>query len=102
MFRGRTMISKILLRALVSLLLCGIAASEFPELLSLTDNTSNDFTVRRTDSLALHARLEGSRRVQKADIASNICVPELYFSLLSPLKEIELVVTDTFILDSVL
>jgi hypothetical protein len=36
--------------ALVSLLLCAIVAAELPELLSLTDNTANDFTVRSADS----------------------------------------------------
>lgn len=32
---------------IVGLLLCGLMAVELPELLSLTDNTSNDFTVRQ-------------------------------------------------------
>ena len=42
-------IGKILVLVLVSLLLCGIVAAEFPELLSLTDNTANDFTVSKTN-----------------------------------------------------
>jgi hypothetical protein len=32
---------------IVGLLLCGLITAELPELLSLTDNTSNDFTVRK-------------------------------------------------------
>jgi hypothetical protein len=39
--------------ALVSLLLCAIFASELPELLSLTDNTANDYALRSADSLVL-------------------------------------------------
>jgi hypothetical protein len=47
----RTIMVRTLGIALVSLLLCAIFASELPELLSLTDNTTNDFTVRNADSL---------------------------------------------------
>jgi hypothetical protein len=32
---------------IVGLLLCGLVAAELPELLTLTDNTANDFTVRK-------------------------------------------------------
>jgi hypothetical protein len=46
---ARIKIGKILVPILVSLLLCGIVAAEFPELLSLTDNTANDFTIWKTN-----------------------------------------------------
>src|ERR1700740_1111435 len=38
---------KILFPPIVGLLLCGLVASELPEILSLTDNTANDFTIRK-------------------------------------------------------
>jgi hypothetical protein len=52
---ARTTIRKILFTSLVALLLCGIVASEFPELLNITDNTSNDFTLRKTNTEGLRA-----------------------------------------------
>jgi hypothetical protein len=55
--------------ALVSLLLCAIFASELPELLSLTDNTTNDFTVRSADSL-FSPVLASARNVRKSAIES--------------------------------
>lgn len=39
--------TSLLLCFVASLLLCGIVASEVPELISLTDNPSNDFTIRK-------------------------------------------------------
>ena len=42
--------SKILVPIIVGLLLCGLVTAELPELLSLTDNTSNDFTVRKASA----------------------------------------------------
>lgn len=50
---SRITIVRILGIALVSLLLCVIFASELPELLSLTDNTANDYAPRSADSLVL-------------------------------------------------
>jgi hypothetical protein len=41
----RISIGKILARALLCLLLCGMFAGQLPELLSLTDNAKNDFSV---------------------------------------------------------
>jgi hypothetical protein len=45
MFRRRSALTKLLLTLVISLILCGIATAEFPELLSLSDNTSNDFAI---------------------------------------------------------
>jgi len=47
----RTKIGKILLPVLATLLLIGIVSSEFPELLSLTDNTANDFAVLKVNTV---------------------------------------------------
>lgn len=38
---------KTLLPMIVGLLLCGLVTAELPEILSLTDNTANDFTIRK-------------------------------------------------------
>ena len=35
---------------MVGLLLCGLVTAELPELLSLTDNTANDFTLRKAST----------------------------------------------------
>jgi hypothetical protein len=66
---ARTEIRKILVSSLVALLLCGIVASEFPELLSLTDNTANDFTLRKTNTEGLRALPDAVR------VAINFSVP---------------------------
>jgi hypothetical protein len=39
-----------LLPVIAGMLLCGCVAAELPELLSLADNTSNDFTIRQPGS----------------------------------------------------
>jgi hypothetical protein len=83
--------------ALVSLLLCAIFASELPELLSLTDNTANDFALRSQDSLVSPV-LVRTRKVQKPAIAFNISTPD---SLLGPLvspRKTELAPSRLFVL----
>ena len=42
--------SRVLVPIIVGLLLCGLITAELPELLSLVDNTSNDFTVRKASA----------------------------------------------------
>ena len=44
---GQSISVKILLAITVSMLLCGIVATELPELLSLADNALNDFAIRK-------------------------------------------------------
>jgi len=46
MGRRRSLQSRILFCTVIGMLLCSVFATEIPELLSLTDSTSNDFTVR--------------------------------------------------------
>jgi hypothetical protein len=50
MLNSRFPLARLLLSLVVVLLLCGIVSREFPELLSLTDNPTNDFTVCRATS----------------------------------------------------
>ena len=47
MFARRSTFTPLLLSCLACWLSCVIAFGEFPELLSLTDNTSNDFAMRQ-------------------------------------------------------
>src|SRR5271170_2942944 len=60
-------IGRILVTALAVLVLCGIVAAELPELLSLTDDTANDFSLRNTNTLVLPARLHAHRPVAIVD-----------------------------------
>ena len=99
---GRTDIGKILLRALVLLLLCGIVVEEFPELLSLTDNATNDFTVIRINSRTSPTLVHAAGHVRKADLDSYTYAPELCFSRVSSFDKAELVPSGAFILHSVL
>jgi hypothetical protein len=87
MARGRTNIGRILVTAIVFVLLCGIVAGEFPELLSLTDNATNDFTLLRTNSLALPVLLRAGSHLPAADINRNALAPTSSFSRPSPLAE---------------
>jgi hypothetical protein len=50
MLARRSTLAVLLLSCLASLLSCVIMLEEIPELLSLTDNTSNDFTVCKAPS----------------------------------------------------
>jgi hypothetical protein len=50
MFGRRSTFAVLLLSCLACWLSCAIVSEEIPELLSLTDNTSNDFTVRKAAS----------------------------------------------------
>ncbi len=99
---GRIKIRKILLASLVCLLLCGIVASEFPELLTLTDNTSNDFTVRNTSTAGLRALPEAQRPVRIADINSTVPAAILLHSRLIALEKSAPVPSELFILHSIL
>jgi hypothetical protein len=50
MFRRRSTSAKFLVAVAVSVFLLGIVAAELPELLTLSDNTSNDFAMRQAGS----------------------------------------------------
>ena len=47
MLTHRSILDRLPLSLAVCFLLCGIASAEIPELLSLIDNTSNDFTISK-------------------------------------------------------
>jgi hypothetical protein len=102
MARGRTNIGTILVTAIVFVLLCGIVAGEFPELLSLTDNATNDFTLVRTKSAHLPALLHASSHLPAADMNCNALVPSPLFLRLSPFQEAASVPSVRSTLNSVL
>ena len=103
MARRRTRIGGTLAQVIVFLLLCGIVGAEFPELLSLTDNTSNDFTVRKTNSMVSSLPRDASRHHRVSDLEPNIAAHNGgTFSRLSPFEKAELVPSDVFILYSIL
>jgi hypothetical protein len=50
MFRRRSTSAKLLVAVAASVFLLGIVVTELPELLTLSDNTSNDFAMRKAGS----------------------------------------------------
>ena len=102
MARGRTRIGGVFAQVIVFLLLCGIVGGEFPELLSLIDNTSNDFTVRKTNSTVSSLPRDAGRYRRVLDVEANIAAHDGTFSRFSPFEKAELVPSDVFILYSIL
>src|SRR5580700_7280341 len=98
----RIKIGKILLSALLFLLLCGIVGAEFPELLSLTDNTANDFTVCKAKTAVSQSLPDASRRVRITDVDSNVLTPSSILLRLSRLEKTPLFSSELSILHSVL
>jgi hypothetical protein len=96
---SRIIAGRIVLVALVGLLLCGIVASEFPELLSLTDNAANDFTIRASP---LVLRVPSVKDVRKAAMDFNNPALDPLFSRLGTFEKAALVHSDLFVLYSVL
>lgn len=101
MVRKRISIGKILARALLCLLLCGIVAGELPELFSLTDNATNDFTVSGARSVVPPVRLNVSQNGRIAD-KDSAPASDFLFSRESPFEKAELVPSDILILHSIL
>lgn len=99
---ARSKIRKLLVSSLLSILLCGIVASEFPELLTLTDNTSNDFTIRKTNIDGLGVLPDAGRPVRIADVNSSLPAATLLHSRLIPFEKAAPVPSELFILHSIL
>jgi hypothetical protein len=55
-------------QVIVFLLLCGIVGGEIPELLALTDNTTNDFTILKMNSVISPRLRNTSGRIRVADV----------------------------------
>jgi len=102
MTRKRTQRGRILVTVVVCLLLCGVLAGEFPELLTLTDNATNDFTVVRTQSLASPVLVDASSYRQAAAVNGSIPATTLFISYLSAFQEATLIPARRSVLSSVL
>ena len=102
MGRVRANIGRILVSVPVFLLLCGIVGTEFPEFLSLTDITANDFTVRKANIVVLRALPDAGRHVRMTDIDFNVSAPTSRFSHLNPFEKAALPPSELFILHSIL
>lgn len=92
---ARTKIRKILVTSLVALVLSGVVASEFPELLTLTDNTSNDFKASKINT-------EGLRALRFSDTNSNGPTPTLLHSRLNVFEKVAPLPSELFTLHYVL
>jgi hypothetical protein len=79
MIRKRATAGRVVARVIVFLLLCGIVGGEIPELLTLTDNCANDFTVRKTNSAISPLRHDISSYVRLVDVEPNIATPLSHF-----------------------
>jgi hypothetical protein len=98
MIRKRASTGRIVAQVIVFLLLCGIVGGEIPELLTLTDNCSNDFAVRKTNS-AISSLLHGaSKHVRAANGAPEIGIS---FSHFGPVEKAALVPSAALIPDTV-
>lgn len=97
----RIMIVRTLRIALSCLILCAICASELPELLSLTDNTANDFTMLSADLLVLPAH-HSAINVWKLAIKFNIFTQDSLFGRLGSPEKTEVAHSRIFILYSAL
>jgi hypothetical protein len=98
MIRKRASTGRIVAQVIVFLLLCGIVGGEIPELLTLTDNCSNDFAVRKTNS-AISSLLHGaSKHVRAANGAPEIGIS---FSHFGPIERAALVPSAALIPDTV-
>jgi|SRR5215469_2285820 len=76
MLANRSILGRLCFSILVCSLLCGVVSAELPELLSLTDNTSNDFTISKPSGRELIPKLSTAIH-ESASYAKN----PVYFAL---------------------
>jgi hypothetical protein len=98
---SQSIAGKMLVAALATLLLCVVVNSELPELLSLRDNTANDFTMSSAKPLVSPV-LQVATDIPKT--AKDLRLPpfDSLFSRLSTSEKAALVPSLLFILYSVL
>jgi len=95
----RAPIRHLLIPVLVFLVLTGILVAEFPELLRLTEDTTNDYTVRKTNTLLLRVFLDTNKSAGLAEVDSSD-VSDLLLSCTSSLDGAALVPSKLFLLHS--
>jgi len=81
MLAPRSVLGRLLFTLVVCLLLCGIVFAETPELLSLTDNTSNDFTIRKAGSRECTLKLSAAMHKSAPLDISFACGPSIHCAL---------------------
>jgi hypothetical protein len=85
----RTIFGRTLGIAIVSVLMCAIFASELPELLSLTDNVANDYSLRRADS-SISPVLDSTRKVQKPTLEFKLSTQDFFLGRVASPEKTEL------------
>jgi hypothetical protein len=91
MHRTRMNLRRFLVPALVLLMLCGIFAAEFPELLTLTDSSRNDFTLRGMNSSVSTPKHYAGTRARLTELALNAPFIDHPFEPLNPFIDTPLV-----------
>jgi hypothetical protein len=87
MKRKKASVGRIFAQVIVFLLLCGIVGGEIPELLTLTDNTTNDFTIRKMNSVISPPLRNDSRRIRVADVVEpTIAAHDILFQHFHPFE----------------
>jgi hypothetical protein len=102
MARPRTNFGKTFLVGVIVLLLCSVVVGELPELLTLTDNATNDFTVVGIKSLTSFSLLAATKNLRVSDMNSNTVSPALVFSHAEPFAKEAHTRSGYFVLDFVL
>lgn len=100
MSRRRLTSARILFPVVASLLVLGIVGAELPELLSLVDNTSNDFMVRKVGREGARPFAAASHGSLLPDTRNLDCGTRTYGA--AAVLGTELVSFDLFVLHSVL
>jgi hypothetical protein len=95
----RTHVRNLLTPALLFLVLSVIVCAEIPELLTLTENTTNDFTVRTTTPVDAHVFLKANNFVGIAG-ADSPSASGLLFPPPTPIEKVSLVPLKLFLLNS--
>jgi putative cell wall-binding protein len=98
----RTHLRKILAPGLFVLLLCVIVLVQFPELISLNEDTTNDFIIRKANTADLLAAPDACRHLRITDIVAESPALESLFSRLSQFETAAFVPAELSILHSVL
>ena len=98
----RTYLRKILAPGLFVLLVCVIVLVQFPELISLNEDTTNDFIIRKVNTADSLVVPDACRHQSITDIVAESPALESLFSRLSQFESAALVPTELSILHSVL
>jgi hypothetical protein len=98
----RTHLRKILAPVLFVLLVCVIVLVQFPELISLNEDTTNDFIIRKVNTADSLVVPDACRHQSITDIVAESPALESLFSRLSQFETTVLVPSDLSILHSVL